>query len=171
MATLSNKLLWLLVMAVGIEIGAGIYEARVLVPLWASAPPASLVAYNLQALRPEPGLHFWIVSTPLVGLLGIANLVAAWRTSMSNRASWIAGAAGVVGIVALTFIYFVPTLTGFEAVRQGGDATLATSVHRWVTLNWVRAVVYAASWLCLLRACSHGAELAITPERMQREPR
>ena len=110
MASLRGTLLWLLVVAVGIEIGAGIYEARVLVPLWAGAPPDSLLAYNVQELRPAPGQQFWIVSTPLVGLLGLANLVAAWRSRMSKRAWWVAGAGGVVGIVVLTFIYFVPTL-------------------------------------------------------------
>ncbi len=158
MTTLGKGLLRLLVVLLGIEIGAGLYEALVLVPLWAGGLPDSLVAYNTQALKPTPGRHFWIVSTPLVGLLGLANLVAAWRSRAPKRAWWLAGAAGVVAIVAITFLYFVPTLMRFEAVRQAGDAALAASVRQWVALNWVRAAVCVASWLCLLVAFGDRAE-------------
>lgn len=160
--SVNHVLLWLLIVTVGIEIGAGIYEALVLVPLWAGDAPASLVAYNLEPLRPNPGQHFWIVSTPLVGLLGLLNLIAAWRSRMTRRQWWLAGAGGIVTIVAVTFLYFVPALMGFEATREGGDATLAASVHRWVLLNWVRAVVYVTSWFCLLYAYSNRVETVET---------
>lgn len=156
----SRIVLWLLVVTLGIEIGAGIYEACVLLPLWAGAPPGSLVAYNLQALRPQPGPNFWIVLTPLVGLLGLANLVAAWRSSLPQRRLWLWGASGVVCMVVATFAYFVPTLLGFEALRQVGDETVAASVHLWVMLNWVRGAVYVAAWFCLLHAYGYGAESA-----------
>jgi hypothetical protein len=152
----SYLLLCLLVVVLGIEIGAGLYEARVLVPLWSSAPPESLIHYNLQTLRPMPGQRFWIVSTPLVGLLGLANLVAGWRSTVATRRWWLLGAGGVVAIVVITFVYFVPALMGFERVRSGADGSLAASVNRWVILNWVRAAIYTVSWLCLLRAY-HGA--------------
>ena len=156
----SYLLLWLLVVAVGIEIGAGLYEARVLVPLWSSAPPESLIHYNLQTLRPMPGQRFWIVSTPLVGLLGLANLVVGWRSTAARRRWWLLGAGGVVVMVVITFVYFVPALMGFEAVRAGADGSLAASVNRWVILNWIRAAIYMASWLCLLHAY-HGREQSI----------
>jgi hypothetical protein len=157
-------LLWLLVVAVGIEIGAGLYEARVLVPLWSSAPPESLIHYNLQTLRPMPGQRFWIVSTPLVGLLGLANLVVGWLSTAARRRWWLLGAGGVVVMVVITFVYFVPALMGFEAVRAGADGSLAASVNRWVILNWIRAAIYMAAWLCLLHAY-HGTEQLVGPER------
>lgn len=157
-------LLWLLVVAVGIEIGAGLYEARVLVPLWSSAPPESLIHYNLQTLRPTPGQRFWIVSTPLVGLLGLANLVVGWRSTAARRRWWLLGAGGVVVMVVITFVYFVPALMGFEAVRAGADGSLAASVNRWVILNWIRAAIYMAAWLCLLHAY-HGTEQLVGQER------
>lgn len=149
---ISRILLWLLVVCLGIEIGAGIYEARVLVPLWSAAPPGSLVNYNLQALRPNPGANFWIVSTPLVGLLSLANVVAAFRSRGGNRRWWLLGAAVAFLMVVATFVYFVPALQRFEALRQTGPDEIAGQVHRWVVLNWVRAAVYLAAWVSLLRA-------------------
>jgi hypothetical protein len=147
-------LLALLVIVLGVEIGAGIYEARVLVPLWSSDPPGSLVAYNLQPLRPNPGLHFWIVSTPLVGLLGLANLVPAFRSSPPRRAWWITGAVLAVALVVVTFVYFVPEVRAFEALRDPGEVSMTSRVQRWVALNWVRTVVYIFAWLSVLRALS-----------------
>jgi hypothetical protein len=158
-------LLWLLVVVLGVEIGGGIYEARVLVPLWSSSPPESLVAYNLQSLRPNPGLAFWMFSTPLTGLLALVNLVAGWRSVGRLRRWWLGGAAATVTMVAVTFIYFVPELNVFDALRDGGATELASRVDRWTTLNWARAIVYIAAWLSLLHAYAHGAGLEGAPRR------
>lgn len=147
-------LLTLLVIVLGLEIGAGIYEARVLVPLWASAPPGSLVAYNLQELRPNPGLHFWIFTTPLVGLLALANLVAAFRSAPPRRLWWLMGSLLAVMVVVMTFVYFVPELQTFERLRDREAVAMTWRVPRWVALNWLRAVVYILAWLSLLRAFS-----------------
>jgi hypothetical protein len=147
-------LLALLVIVLGVEIGAGIYEARVLVPLWSSDPPRSLVAYNLQPLRPNPGLRFWIFSTPLVGLLGLANLAPAFRSVPPGRAWWITGSLLAVALVVVTFVYFVPEVVAFEALRDPGAVSMASRVQRWVALNWVRTAVYIFAWLSCLRALS-----------------
>jgi hypothetical protein len=155
--SVSRVLLWLFVVALGIQIGAGIYETRVIVPLWSSAPPESVVAYNLQALRPESGTRFWIFATPLLGLLGLANLFVAWRSNAGVRAWWLFAAAAVVVVVAVTFIYFVPELMRFAAWREGAGAPIESRVRLWVALNWVRVVVLVAAWLSLLRAFSGGA--------------
>lgn len=156
---LGRILLWLLVIGLGVEIGAGLFEARVLVPLWSASPPTSLINYNLQAMQPHPGPSFWMISTPLVGLLGVANLVAAWRNRDPMRRWWLTGAVLTVAVVVATFVYFVPVLLGFEHLREGGSADTASRVHQWVTLNWIRAVIYVAAWLCLLRAFSGGTRV------------
>jgi hypothetical protein len=44
--SISQIFLWLFVIALGIEIGAGLYETLVVLPLWTSAPPASVTAYH-----------------------------------------------------------------------------------------------------------------------------
>jgi hypothetical protein len=159
---LSRALLALIVAALGFEIGAGLYEALVLVPLWSGEPPDSIVTYNLQALRPEPGLHFWIVSTPLVGALALANLIASWRSRSPHRAWWLMGSGAALAVVVVTFLYFVPEISAFSAVATVATPDLATRVSRWVFLNWVRAAIYLGAWVSLAYVFGQGAEQAGT---------
>ncbi len=71
---LPEILLWLFVLNLGITLGAGLYEMRVVVPLWASAPPASIG-------HPDSGRRFWaFVTTGPLTLLCLANLYYAWRS-------------------------------------------------------------------------------------------
>src|SRR5579859_4222741 len=69
-------LLWLLVMWTGFGIGAGIYETRVVLPLWAGAPPDSLDRWHAAPFKIDPGLRFWIFCTPGLGLLSVGVLVS-----------------------------------------------------------------------------------------------
>jgi hypothetical protein len=155
-------LLWLLVIAIGIEIGAGIYEARVLVPLWSSSPPESLIAYQSQSMPPDPGRKFWIFATPLVGLLSLANLFPAWRSTGARRRWWLLGAGLSLLVVIATFAYFVPTLIKLQrAAVLPGDEVIAL-ITWWVRLNWLRAVVFFIGWLAVLRALSFGPPHALS---------
>jgi hypothetical protein len=38
--------LWLFVIALGLDLGAGLYETRIVVPLWAGGVPETLAAGN-----------------------------------------------------------------------------------------------------------------------------
>ena len=100
-----------------------------------------------------------------VGVLGIANIVAAARSRMPGRRSWLFGSIATVVVVVATFVYFVPVLLSFEHLREGGSAVTAARVHQWVTLNWVRAVIYVAAWLALLRAFSGTAPVGAESAR------
>lgn len=43
--SIAQIFLWLFVIALGIELGAGLYETLIVMPLWAGAPPDSVTAY------------------------------------------------------------------------------------------------------------------------------
>ena len=73
-------LLWLFVIDLGIAFGAGLYESRVVIPRWENIPPQTW---------PNTGLEFWVyVTTVLLTLLTLANLVAAWRDRGPRRYWW-----------------------------------------------------------------------------------
>jgi hypothetical protein len=143
----------------GIEIGAGLYEARVIVPLWSAAPPQSVWEWNaLQAATPQfsidAGRRFWIYTTPTIGLLSIAALISGWRTRPEHHKWLVAATATAFVVVVATFVYFVPTLMELMRARPDGAnaEVIGAKAHLWVMLNWVRAAVYVAAWLCGLRA-------------------
>ncbi len=90
-------LLWLFVINLGIVCGAGLYEARIVVPLWASSPPESLRS-------PDSGRRFWaFVTTVSLTLLTLGNLVAGLATHGPRR-GWLFAAVALILIErALTF--------------------------------------------------------------------
>ena len=154
---MNRMMLLIAVMLCGILVGAGLYEALAIVPLWAGGPPESLVAFNTQPLKPLSGPRFWMFATPLVGLVCLVNLFFAWRSRDAARAWWIAGSAGFVAMIVVTFIFFVPLLMKIYAVGVGGEPVPGESVQLWATLNWVRTIVLVISWFCLVRAFGGGA--------------
>ena len=152
-------ILWLFVMCLGLEIGAGLYEALVVVPLWSAAPPASVLGYfhhNVNDLKfaLNPGGNFWLIFTPLTGLLAIAALLSGLKTAPQHRKWRIVGTVLAIIVVAATFAWFVPTLILLmgEDVVKLLDASVTSKTNWWVRLNWVRVVVYLTAWFAALRA-------------------
>jgi hypothetical protein len=80
---LKSILLWLFVINLGIAFGAGLYEARVVIPQWADMPPKTW---------PNTGLMFWVyVTTVPLTLLTLANVIAAWMERSSSYSLFGAG--------------------------------------------------------------------------------
>jgi hypothetical protein len=153
--------LWLFVIALGIELGGGLYETLVVMPLWIGSPPDSVTAYyQHNAANPQFALNaggrFWMFFTPLAGLTALATLLSGLKTRPEHRKWRIAGASLALVVVVCTFVWFVPNiiqLTGKNVLTMSADE-VASLTNWWVRLNWVRAVVYAAAWLAALRALS-----------------
>src|SRR5919109_5191185 len=99
---LPSVLLWLFVINLGVAFGAGIYESRVVVPIWESSSPQTW---------PNTGLEFWVyVTTVPLTLLTLANLVAAWQEQGTRRHWWLGASAITVVERIWTFSYFIPTM-------------------------------------------------------------
>jgi hypothetical protein len=150
--------LWLFVIVLGIEIGGGLYETLVVLPLWTLAPPDSVVAYHQHNIaNPQFALNaggrFWMFFTPLTGLMSIAVLLSSFRTTPEHRKWRIIAAVLALIVVVSTFAWFVPNII----ILGGGGAGLngeqiASLTSWWVRLNWVRVVFYLTAWLTGLRA-------------------
>jgi hypothetical protein len=138
--------LWLFVINLGIAFGAGIYEARVVIPQWANTPPR---------MWPNTGLMFWVyVTTVPLTLLTLASLVAAWRDRRPRRSWWL-GAVAIIIIERLaTFSYFIPTMVRLMNTEALPEAEVKTTLSQWIFLNHGRHVLTLAGWLCALKAFS-----------------
>ena len=149
--TLTSIALWALVLALGLQTGAGIYETRIIVPLWSDDPPASLTEFHAQPRKPDSGRRLWIILTPITTLISLVNLVLAL---MNHNGWWITASAASLVVMVVTFAYFVPELISFAKTAAQPPADVAPRVHRWVALNYVRAVILIAAWLAALQAFS-----------------
>lgn len=129
-------------------IGGAAYEHLAVVPVWASAVPASLAMfqgeYALAASR------FWIPIHPItLGLLVVA-MILNWRTR--RRGFILACLAGYVLILVITFLYFVPELMAITSSAYGPsvDPELTQRAKMWETLSLVRLGVLGLLAVILL---------------------
>jgi len=144
--TAAIALLLLFVINLGIGVGAGFYELRVVVPVWASAPPRSL-------LVPESGLRFWaLVTTGPLTLLTVANAIAAWQATEPVRSWWLVAVAIIVIERLATFGYFVPTMVRLQRDQSAAPAIVKAKFARWAALNYPRNVASLIAWLMAMKA-------------------
>jgi hypothetical protein len=119
-----------------VVIGGAVYEHLALVPVWASAVPASLSVFQGEyRLTPE---KFWMLIHPVTIVLLIAALVASWASD--RRTLIITTLVGYVLVLGVTFLYFVPELMALTQTpfSETVDAGLTARANRWETLSLVR---------------------------------
>ena len=153
--------LWLMVIFVGIQFGAGLYEKQAIVPLWADVAPHQV----LEAMRSSgmwtAGRAFWPFVSPFVAVLAVVNLVVSRQSPTPLRHWWLAGAAIMLIYAVFSYSYFVPQMLMLQGSGGAWPATRVESVVDWWTnLNYLRMVIGAAGWLCALRALSLSASAA-----------
>ena len=138
--SLKSILLWLFVINLGVALGAGLYEAQVVIPHWADLPPKDW---------PNTGLSFWLyVTTVPLTLLAFANLIAAWLDRSVRRKWWLSAVFIVLVERLTTFSYFIPAminLTRSDLPGRGHIKIIAMaffqSGHHLLTLpGWLMAL-------------------------------
>lgn len=147
--------LWLFVIALGLDLGAGMYEARIVVPLWATGVPATLAAGNPFArVAIDAGMNFWKYMTSTVAILALAALVFGLRTPSPERTWRIIATVLELCVVAMTLFYFRPTLVRLFMGHGAGlsESVLTSTVHRWVLLSRVRIALSFCAWVAALAA-------------------
>jgi hypothetical protein len=149
---IATVLLWLFVINLGIALGAGLYESRIVVPDWLVVDAAP--QWNPEAARlDDTGRRFWVaVTTVPLTLLTLANLVVAWRAPRRLRRWWLAAASIALVDRAFTLGYFVPTM--IRLMRAGSTPEALSTAQQWVQLNHIRHVIVFAAFLAALRTFS-----------------
>jgi hypothetical protein len=147
--------LWLFVLGTAFILGAGLYEALVVVPFWSADAPASLAEGNpLLKVPIRSGQVFWPFFTPALGVIALLALVTGFGTP-SRHFVWRLAATGLLLIVSImTLVYFRPTIIRM-VIDHGAGRTpeaLGEQASRWVALNWVRVLAVAASLAMGVRA-------------------
>jgi len=150
----SQILLWLFVINLGIAFGAGLYEGRIVFRNWLVSSPDSALHWNAEAARQDnTGLQFWVfVTTVPLTVLTLANLIAAWRAVEGLRRWWLAAALTALADRILTFSYFIPAMAGLMQAPDSAES-VATAVQ-WANLNYARHAIVLAAWLAALKAFS-----------------
>lgn len=156
MSGFRSVVLWLFILFLGVALGAGVYESRIVLPLWLTPTAAGGYFWDADAARQaNTGVNFWVyVTTVPLTLLTIASLVLAWRSHPPLRHWWLT--AGLISVVErlFTFGYFIPTmitLMSVDALSQAEAVPLAT---QWQILDIVRHGLSLLAFLAALKALS-----------------
>jgi hypothetical protein len=152
----SEILLWLFVINLGIAFGAGLYEQRIILPQWFRRSAEPGIRVDIAAMRStDTGRRFWaFVTTVPLTLLTVANLVAAWG-SQGQRHEWWLGAALITLVERITtFSYFIPTAIRLMSAETLPPAKVEAMASRWMAINYVRAALGLIGWLAALKTFS-----------------
>lgn len=150
----SRLILWLFVLLLCLDIGAGLYETRVIAPMWKSALVDHLPdSETYLRLAPNAGERFWIFVTPLLGLVALLTFLTGLRVKGPEK-SWRLFASGLEFLmVACTLLYFVPNIRMLlDPGHHGLSAdVVAAKTQTWLTLNWGRVLITLTALLAGLR--------------------
>jgi hypothetical protein len=145
----------------GIGVGAGLYEARIITPLWSASPPESvwgwrdLLAANPQ-YAPHGGDNFWIFVTPARALLGILLLVTAVHMHGQQRTWRLVAGTLSLALFAIAALWLIPmSIELFASERPAfSPDRVASLVSDYVILNYIFQGLGIAAFLASLRALS-----------------
>jgi hypothetical protein len=150
----TEVLLWLFVINLGITFGAGLYESRITVPQWLSFSPGSGYRWNVAAARQaDVGRRFWVyVDTLSLSLLTLASLVAAWWAPAEVRYWWLGAVVAALVERTMTGTYFIPTMVKLMQNQHLPESQAAAKALQWVRLGYVRLAAVLGAWLAALKA-------------------
>jgi YebC/PmpR family DNA-binding regulatory protein len=132
--------LWLLVVFVGVQFGAGLYEKLAIVPLWADAPPDRVLDQMRTSGMWTAGRAFWPFVSPAVAVPAVGNLVVARRAPETLRRWWLV-ALLMVGYAAVSYGYSFPLLLPQSSEGTWPAERVASVVDWWTGLNYLRMVI------------------------------
>lgn len=142
-----KAVIWLLVLFTGVAFGAGVYEARVVVPQWLTTVDGVTVWHAGAAKAADPGFNFWaFVTTGPITLLTLLSLVLVWKTKGNARRWWFVVLAFLLVDRAMTFSYFIPTMVELMGNKLA-QADAARVAQQWANLNVIRLVASGLSFV------------------------
>jgi hypothetical protein len=153
---LSELLLWLFVINLGISFGAGLYEKIIILPMWFTKFPEIGYRVNVNAmLETDTGRKFWAsVNTVPLTLLTLANLIVSLQVTGAKHNWWLAACLLVIIERIGTFSYFIPTALKLMRSKNLIEKKASSLISSWLFLNYFRNAFTLIAWIMALEALS-----------------
>lgn len=151
----NTVLLWIFVIALGLDLGAGIYESFIVVPLWTDGVPETLATGNPYGrVAIDAGVRFWSRMTSTVALIAILVLVFTLIWPGPQRTWQLVASVAELVAVAMTLFYFRPTLMRLFMGHGEGLSTdaIKSTVKRWRMWGRVRILITLVAWCAAIEA-------------------
>lgn len=132
----------------GIAFGAGIYEARIIIPRWFSKVKAVYSVNRSEMQLLDTGRKFWaFVTTMPLTLLTIANLILALQSDSDMKSFWMIAVIITLAERITTFTFFIPTIIRLQNSGVDGGEVLHKKISSWIYVNYLRNACTLAAWL------------------------
>ena len=149
--------LFLFVVLIGITLGAGMYESRIVLPMWFNKNSNNRWLVNFENMKNiDSGRKFWgMVSTVPLTLVTMVNIFFAVKSNGQIHYWWLTATLIILIERLGTFTFFIPT-----AIKlQKGQTLVAEKQHslisRWVNLNYVRNFLTFIAFVISLKALTY----------------
>jgi hypothetical protein len=149
MLTIADQLLLCaFIFSVGIGIGGGLYETRVVYPNWIKDPtPTELNKKLISSGQAGAARRYWPLISPASALLALLNAFLAWHQAGIVRNLWLMSSISIILKSAGTYGYFVPTYIRRIAKSEAMEtSTLRRIVRIWAGLSPLRVLIEAFAW-------------------------
>jgi hypothetical protein len=147
----------LLLLAVTLSLGGGLYEILVIYPNWKhDADPLTLRAKLESSGQINAAKRFWPLVSPAQVLLSIINITLAWNYSGEAHGYWLGAAIAIFINRVITFSYFIPVM--IRKIMQPEDieaSHLQSIVKQWTALSPLRLFPELLAWCLLIVALMH----------------
>ena len=134
---------------VGIGIGAGLYETRVVYPNWAvDAFPTTLSSKLVSSGQAGAARRFWPFVSPIAMLLALVNLYGAWHQAGPVRLLWFISSLTIIIKSVATYAYFAPVMIRhIERSEEMDPNTLRRMIALWTMLSPMRVIAELIAWI------------------------
>jgi len=149
MTTSEQILLCAFIFSVGMGVGGGVYETRVVYPNWIKDPtPDGLGEKLASSGQSGAARRYWPLISPMSALLAVLNAFFAWHQNGLVRTLWLTSSVSIIIKSASTYGYFVPTYIRRIARAETMDImALRRVVHTWANLSPLRVLVETLAWI------------------------
>jgi len=150
---ITEILLEAFIINLGIALGAGLYEIRIVLPLWFHKANGNYQV-NVEAMRNiDTGRKFWgFVTTIPLTLLTIVNLVFACKAAAPLYGWWLSATLIILLERIGTFTFFIPTAIKLQKGENLPVAKTSNMIFWWLRINYVRNALTFAALLIALKA-------------------
>lgn len=133
-------LLILFIVNLGMASGAGIYETKIVIPLWFRKSTGVGYSVNTAAMHElDTGRKFWVfVTTVPLTLLTLTNLVLAWQSQSSMHDWWLAAVLVTLIERIGTFTFFIPTAIALQKADSLPASRVSRLARLWIGSNYIR---------------------------------
>jgi hypothetical protein len=148
LSTTDEILLCAFLFFVGLGIGGGLYETRVVYPNWSHEPTPNELGKRLVSSGQAAAGRYWPLVSPASALLAVVNVFLAWHQVGQVRDLWLMSSIAIVLKSIGTYGYFVPTYIRRISKPESMDTLeLRRVVRTWTRLSSLRVLVETFAWI------------------------